>query len=114
MDKLQGGFSVEISYIPSINFSMQQNHIPVIRKLLITNNGETDLRDVEIKIIPEPDFAVAWNKKTDLIRANETLDIGFVNLQISIKYLSELTEKITGTFAVLIIANDQVICRETH
>ena len=56
---------VDLIYSPIVNFAMQQNHVPVIRKLTIKNIADADLLNLSIEIIPEPDFAINWNKKID-------------------------------------------------
>jgi hypothetical protein len=105
---------VEFIHIPVINFAMQQNHVSAIRKLLIKNITNDDLRNINIQIISEPEFSIAWNKKVDLIRKNENFDIGIVNLRISTKYLSELTEKIAGHFTLIISCNNEELYKEVY
>jgi len=112
MANLLASLEVELIYIPLVNFAMQQNHIPVIRKMVIKNKRETDLQNITVQIISEPDFAIPWTKKIDVIPKNENFDSGFVNLQISTKYLSELTEKIAGSFTIIITSDDEIIYNE--
>jgi len=97
---------VDFEYVPVINFSMQQNHVPIVRKLFIRNNTENDLLNIHLEIIAEPDFAIIWSKKIDLIHRSECFDLGSVDIKLSTKYLSELTERLTGIF-VLKVANDE-------
>ena len=42
---------VEFIYLPVINYSMQQNRIPVVRLLSIKNNTEHPLADLKVFLI---------------------------------------------------------------
>lgn len=114
MTSQQTHFEVEVIHLPAINFAFQQNHIPVIRKLSIRNISDSDLQNIDVELISEPDFASHWHKKIELINKNETLDIGTVNLKISTKYLSELTEKVAGIFTLNIRGNNNVLYSSTY
>ena len=48
---------VEFIYLPVINYSMQQNRIPVVRLLSIKNNTEHPLTDLKVFLTLEPEFA---------------------------------------------------------
>ena len=48
---------VEFIYLPVINYSMQQNRIPVVRLLSIKNNTEHPLADLKVFLTLEPEFA---------------------------------------------------------
>ena len=37
---------VHVAHIPIVNFAMQQNHVPVIREIMLKNTGKNDLKDV--------------------------------------------------------------------
>ena len=50
---------VEFIYLPVVNYSMQQNRIPVVRLFSIKNNTEHPLADLKVSLIFEPEFAAA-------------------------------------------------------
>ncbi len=91
---------------------MQQNHVPVVRKLTVRNNSETDLQNVVVEILSEPDFAVKWSNSIDSIPAGENFDLGSIDIKLSTKYLSELTERITGQFTLVISSEGSEIYSE--
>jgi very-short-patch-repair endonuclease len=105
---------VDLIYSPIVNFAMQQNHVPVIRKLTIKNTSEIELKNISIEIIPEPEFAVTWNKKIDLLPKGELMEIGPVDIRSVIKYLAELTERIVGNFSLIIKSEDEVLFKEYY
>ena len=105
---------IEIIYSAIVNFAMQQNHVPVIRKLTLKNISGNLLNNVLVEIIPEPEFAIPWSKKFDLIPMDELIDIGPVNIKLNIKYLSQLTERYAGNFILNIKADDKIIFTECY
>ena len=52
MTEITDCLEVDLIYSPIINFAMQQNHVPTIRKLTIKNIGEIDLSKINIQILP--------------------------------------------------------------
>jgi very-short-patch-repair endonuclease len=105
---------IDLIYTPIINFALQQNHVPVIRKLTIKNIGAVDLTNINIEIIPEPEFAVVWNKKMDGLPQDELVDLGAIDIKSITKYLAELTERIAGSFRLIIKAEGEVLFEDVY
>lgn len=104
--------SIDFVYTPVINFAMQQNQIPVVRKFLIKNTTGEDLKNITVEITSEPDFAIAWNYNIDHLIKDESIEISPINLRISSKYLSELTERVAGIFKLTVTTNEKVILKQ--
>ncbi len=98
--------SVEFIYTKAINFAMQQNHMPVIHKLLIKNNSDADLTNITVAINSEPDFAKPHLFTVDQLQKNEVLEWDDIDLKINGQYLANLTEKLSGTLTVTISSKD--------
>jgi hypothetical protein len=105
---------VEFVYTPVINFAMQQNHVPVVRKLSIKNTTGNDLENMRVEITSEPDFAVIWKHNIEQLTKDESIEITSINLRISSKYLSELTERVAGAFTVSILSNELIISKSVY
>lgn len=95
---------IDFIYTPTVNFALQQNHIPIVRSLILNNTTTQDWQDVTIEIISEPDFALPWKKTIEVVRAGDNYEFGSISLTISSKYLAELTERITGRLTVKLSA----------
>lgn len=93
---------------------MQQNHVPVVRKLSIKNCSQRDLKDIYVEILTEPDFAISWKRRIDGLEKDEVFDAGPIDLKILTKYLAELTERVTGTLTLRITSNDEIAFNETY
>ncbi len=114
MNNLSSLLQVDLIYTPIINFAMQQNHVPVIRKLTIKNIGPTDLTNINIEIIPEPEFAIVWNKRVDTLPQDELVDLGAIDIKSITKYLAELTERIAGSFRLIIKAENEILFEDVY
>ena len=91
---------LDIIYSPAVNFAMQQNHVPVIRKILLVNDEEEIIEDVKIKVAISPEISDEFERYLDQIPPKSTIEIKDFNLDISPNYLSELTEKISGEIII--------------
>ena len=114
MNKTSAILQVDLTYSPIVNFAMQQNHVPVIRKLTIKNSGDYDLSNISIQIIPEPEFAIVWSKKIDSLPKEQLLDLGAIDIKTITKYLAELTERIVGSFTLTIKTDTDTLFEEVY
>lgn len=88
--------SFEGVYSVVINFAMQQNYVPVIKKLVIKNNGQEAISDIELKVSAQPEFIFEYKTTISAIEPGQSLDLGAIPLPLSAEFLYSLTEKITG------------------
>lgn len=93
----------------TVNFAMQQNHVPVVKRLRLTNENNFDLNNLKVKISAEPEFASIWDIHVASIPAGQTMDLGVIDLQLSSVYLAGLTERIEGRLFVNIFKDDSLI-----
>ncbi|MEO3402981.1 DUF3320 domain-containing protein [Mucilaginibacter sp. CAU 1740] len=105
--------AIEISYNPVLNFALQQNYVPAIREIIIKNNSEADWHDVKIEITSEPDFATKWQGTIEVLQVGESYQLK-PSINISTRFLSELTEKISGNYLITITADNEVIFQENY
>lgn len=98
---------VHVAHIPIVNFAMQQNHVPVIREIMLKNTGKNDLKDVGVHISFEPDFAISYQQHIESIPAGTEERISTIPIQLSISFLSQLTERLLGYIQVEITAEDR-------
>lgn len=99
----------EFLHDPTVNFAMQQNHVPVVKRFRITNTNNFDLVNFKVKIIAEPEFASVWELTVASIPVGQTVDLGVIDLQLSPVFLAGLTERIEGRLFVTIFKDDSLI-----
>ncbi len=95
----------------SVNFSMQQNYVPVIRSITIRNESEETVSDLMLRISFEPEFAKEYTYPVPAIPAGKSVEISPVKIILSTEYLFSLTEKMVGSITVEIICKEESLYR---
>ncbi len=103
-----GLVAIQLELDPTVNFAMQQNDVPVIKRLCISNGAETPLDNVVVEISCEPEFAGAWRTHIAAVPANGLYDLGKIDLALSAGYLAQLTERILGAIHVKVLVEGQI------
>ena len=98
-----------LTILPAINFASHQNHIPLIRNILITNTGETDWQDLTFTITANPAFAQSYSHSIPILRPGESYELKNRTLPIAPQYLADLTEKISGTLDFALHQGDEIL-----
>ena len=105
---------IEASLSKMVNYATQQNDIPIIHSLRITNNSEQKLTDVQVDITTDPAFAISKNIKIASIDSGRTYDLGSVDIALSPDFLSKLTERIIGILSVNVSSSEQINVSEDY
>ncbi len=105
---------VEFLFTPVVNYAIQQNRIPLVRKLSIENLTDEDISDIQIKIESEPEFANTWEHHIDIIPSNQNLILDVKNLRLSSRFLSGQTERIAGEIKLSLSVGEEVIVQESY
>ncbi len=114
MTELINSLRVEFIYTPVANYAIQQNRIPIVRKLIVENPSEIDLFDLKIRIEGEPDFINSWEQRIEILPKNQRIEIEVKGLKLLANFLSELTEKLSGDLILSIYSKDEVIFTENY
>ena len=114
MNELINSPKVEFIYTPVANYAIQQNRIPIIRKLIIENPSDIDIFDLKITIKGEPDFINSWEHRIEILPNNQRVEVIVKGLKLSANFLSELTEKLSGDLILSIYSKDDVIFTEYY
>lgn len=107
-EKLQ----VDGTYSTVVNFAMQQNYVPVIRKLTLKNVSGEMLNELTVSVRVSPAFAAPWERHVPQIPEGETADLGAVPLLLLPEYLYALTERVAGTMTITVIGKDGEVLEE--
>ena len=92
--------------IPKINFAMQQNFIPFIRNLTVSNEGNEDISDVKLTIAFDPGFAKTFTYDINAVPAGQSVEISPLKIILSTEMLFSLTEAISGTVSFSLTKDD--------
>lgn len=100
---------IDLEYNSSVNYAIQQNKVPLVRKLILENQSEEDISDILMKITCEPEFANSWERKVEFLPKGQSLEFNMKEFKLSSRFLSELTEKVAGELTVLVIQNEEIL-----
>lgn len=106
--------TVDFIYSTVINFALQQNHVPVIRRFVIKNESGKDIQDIRVWISCEPEVATKSSVQIALLHTGETIELNQLDIKLSAKYLSELTERIAGRIMVSVQSGEQLLFKEEY
>jgi len=96
----------------SINFAMQQNYVPIIRNLTVSNISGRDLEELELTVTSEPEFTKKYTFNIGSLPADKTFEIAPVRITLLTEFLFSLTEKMSGTLTVSVTEKGSVIFTE--
>ncbi len=96
----------EFHHDRTVNYAMQQNHVPVVKHLRLTNADSKDVGEFSVRIEAEPDFAMQWETTVSSLPAGQTIDLGIIDLQLSHAFLASLTERLVGTLTLTILRGE--------
>lgn len=76
-------FSVELDHTPFVNFAMQQNAVPLLRVLTVTNSSDKQAIDVSVRVWSDPPVVAEKMLRLDAIapRAKHTFSAPALTLQ---------------------------------
>lgn len=111
MDK-KISFSVQMT--EAINYAMQQNYIPVVRSIILTNNTEEAIRDITVKISSEPEFIKPFQTDISQVQPGEPVEISPVRLVLSSEFLFSLTERLNGSIHVEVLSGGETLDESDH
>ena len=103
---------IKLNYPPVVNYSMQQNHAPVIRDVIITNNGNVAFTDLEISLTFDPEFASEYKYTINSIRPQSEDRTSVVPIIMSTDFLANQTERVAGSIKVTVSSKGELLSEE--
>ena len=97
-----------------VNFSMQQNRMPVIRSLTLFNDSEEPVEELMVTVSAEPAFALPFSRTVQLIGAGESLRPDGIDVVLSPEYLFSLEERLSGNLTVKAEKNGEILAQEIY
>ncbi len=92
-----------------INFAMQQNYVPLIRSLVITNLTQEELSGLKLIITSEPDFTKPYEMNIDTILPEGAIEITPVHLAVKPDYIIALNERMLANLHVVIRKGEEIL-----
>ncbi len=105
---------IDLVYTLAVNYGVQQNRIPIIRKLYLENLSDENLHNLKIEIKGEPHFVNSWEGAVAVLPKNQIIEVEVNGFKLIGKFLSELTEKLAGDLIVSVSMNDAILLTESY
>lgn len=105
---------IDFVYCPSVNFAMQQNHVPVVRRLLLRNESQELMEEVRVVVSMSLDLCECREYLIEAIPQEAIVEVNDVRLHFSAQYLSELTEKVSGEISITVFHQQDQIAEERY
>ena len=105
--KGQNNIFLEADVAPVINYALHQNGTRPIRSIVLTNSTEEELREIELRIVAEPEFCIPVTKTIDLLPPGDSLTIVDCGVKLNGMFLAGLTEKISGCLRISLMKGEE-------
>lgn len=96
---------------PTLGYASIQNSVPVVRALTVTNNGDSPLEQVEVRLSCNPRFAESVLLRFDRLAPGESRRISPLDMRPDHAYLADLAEALTASITVVATATGQELAR---
>ncbi|MDR1091195.1 MAG: hypothetical protein LBL79_08985 [Prevotella sp.] len=114
MENEQSKLNIEFSYLPVVNFAMQQNRVSVIRDLSIENLTEEIFRDLRVELTADPEFTTVIPISVEAINAKEKIRVEMPKMNFSASYFAQLTERISGDMSLKIYSKEELLFEKKY
>lgn len=104
---------IDVTVTTKLGFASQQNAVPVLRELEITNNSESNYDDLALILTASPAFIEGKTWKIDRLPKGDSLHITDRDLKLDAAYLADLTESLRGELKLSLCCADQTLVTET-
>lgn len=103
--------TIDAKCIPAVNYSLQQNEIPLISEIRISNQSESDYDQIDVTCSFSPTFATQSGRISISLSAADEKVIRNIPIKVDGDYLAALTERISGSITVILKDGDIELCR---
>lgn len=104
---------MSLSVLPAINFALQQNHVPVVQSITVSNPSDRGLESIELRIASDLNVVQPFSRHIERIPAKESFTLKDVRLTLDTQVLASLTEKVSGVLRVSLSSEGILLCEET-
>ncbi|SDA10013.1 Superfamily I DNA and/or RNA helicase [Ruminococcus sp. YE71] len=98
-------FSAEVDLLTTLNLAMQQNYIPLIKSIVVRNDGDTPVYGLHVRVTSEPEFVRDFTADIEKAEPHQPVELSPVRLLLSTEYLFSLTENMAAIVRVEITAD---------
>ena len=106
------GISIQGTVTARLGLVSHQNAVPLIRELVITNDGEVAIDDLMLELEPSLPFAVPKIWRIDRLDADSSISVSDRDVELKEGYLADLTESMQGSVNLQLRTSDGVVAKQ--
>ena len=103
---------IKIDYTKTFNYARMQNGVPVVRSVVLKNNGGEPLRDFRLTIDFDPAFSDGFEMVVTELLPRKRIILDNINILPSASFLANLTEDMQATMTVTCSKDAYVLASE--
>ena len=103
---------LKISITKVVNYSLQQNGIPTIRKITVVNERDEAITDAELIVSSTPAICHTLSRHIDYIPPSSSISLKDVSLLLNAEYMMSLTERQVGALHFTLKSGDEILYTE--
>jgi len=84
---------VEVDFDAHVNYAMQQNDVPVVKKVGLTNQSDSPIRDLTVRVWIDSQISQTWERRIEAIGSGETFNLSPVDLVLDPQVLVRQVER---------------------
>lgn len=101
------GVDVVVDYAPSINYAMQQNDVPLIRRVVVRNRAGHELRNLRLTLSTEPEVIESQHRVIEALNAGCEVELGDIRPLLLRGPLRALAEREVGHLLVELTCDER-------
>ena len=111
---MEPSVSIDVELDSAINYAMQQNGVPIIKLLRVTNLTDEQLDDLTVTITAQPEFFAPNVIMLSPLGPGSSINLGTIDLRPSHDFLANLTEKVIGSITISVKSRDELLTSNDH
>ena len=101
--------SLELDFLPGLSYLLFHAHIPVIRKIKVSNLSEEVLSGLILSVVPSEEFSSPFEMRLEEISGGQSIEINDLRVKLKGKFFASLTERMRGNWEIKIFQNGEVL-----
>ncbi|MBR4222686.1 MAG: DUF4011 domain-containing protein, partial [Victivallales bacterium] len=106
--------AAKVTYISTINLSLEQSAINIVPEITLVNKSDDDLENLECVLSSPTDFFEAATIRVERLKAREELPLHDIRITLNYQLLSTLTETLKGKMTLEIMQNGKTLLKQDH
>ncbi len=106
--------AAELDFLPFFNLAFQQNDVPAVRELKLTNQSAQPLAGLVCTFTSSPEMILPKTIHVEEIAPGETLALHDLGLDLNIEFLTSLSEAVKGKLKLEVFRDGRTLCSREY